>query len=71
MIHLREREVVMPPVLKDERVDELYVQFCPFSTVILVHGILENDSMRGLIDMDAKMVNTVKFLLDLNKQTLA
>lgn len=71
MIHLREREVVMPPVLKDERVDELYVQFCPFSTVILVHGIPENDSMRGLIDMDAKMVNTVKFLLDLNKQTLA
>ena len=61
----------MSPVLKDERVDELYVQFCPFSTVILVHGIPENDSMRGLIDMDAKMVNTVKFLLDLNKQTLA
>ena len=61
----------MPPVLKDERVDELYVRFCTFSTVILVHGILENDSMRGLIDMDAKMVNTVKFLLDLNKQTLA
>lgn len=71
MIHLREREVVMSPVLKDERVDELYVQFCPFSTVILIHRILENDSMRGLIDMDAKMVNTVKFLLDLNKQTLA